>query len=141
MGFPTLFCLVDVITEYFRDAHLPEGGEFVTLEDAKSRYGLSMEKLQDYAEQGFLRCRVKPNGSVDYEEDDFKKIGQIQSLTAIGMSLENLRLFFSLSENSAQGCEGKTRMLRKCRVDLLEEIHQKQQILDRIDYYICELKK
>lgn len=56
MGFPTLFCLVDVITEYFRDAHLPEGGEFVTLEDAKSRYGLSMEKLQDYAEQGFLRC-------------------------------------------------------------------------------------
>lgn len=78
---------------------------------------------------------------MDYEEDDFKKIGQIQSLTAIGMSLENLRLFFSLSENSAQECEGKTRMLRKCRADLLEEIHQKQQILGRIDYYICELKK
>lgn len=113
----------------------------MTLEDAESRYGHSMEKLKGYAEQGFLRCRVKPDGSVDYEEDDFKKIGQIQSLTAIGMSLENLRLFFSLSENSAQGREGKTRMLRKCRADLLEEIHEKQQILDRIDYYICELKK
>ena len=103
----------------------------MTLEDAKGRYGLSMEKLQGYAEQGLLRCRVKPDGSVDYEEDDFKKIGQIQSLTAIGMSLEN----------SAQGREGKTRMLRKCRAGLLEEIHEKQQILDLIDYYICELKK
>ena len=134
-------CLVDVIIKYFRDAHLLEGGEFVTLEDAKGRYGLSMEKLQGYAEQGLLRCRVKPDGSVDYEEDDFKKIGQIQSLTAIGMSLENLRLYFSLSENNAQGREGKNRMLRKCRAGLLEEIHEKQQILDRIDYYICELKK
>ena len=87
----------------------------MTLEDAKGRYGLSMEKLQGYAEQGLLRCRVKPDGSVDYEEDDFKKIGL--------------------------GREGKNRMLRKCRAGLLEEIHEKQQILDRIDYYICELKK
>ena len=113
----------------------------MTLEDATCRYGLSMEKLQRYAEEGFLHCQTRPDGSVDYDEEDFKKIGQIQSLTAIGMSPENLRLFFDLPENSAQGREGKTRMLRKCRASLLEEIHKKQQILDRIDYYICELKK
>ncbi len=72
----------------------------MTLEDATCRYGLSMEKLQSYAEEGFLHCQTRPDGSVDYDEEDFKKIGQIQSLTAIGMSPENLRLFFDLPENS-----------------------------------------
>lgn len=33
------------------------------------------------------------------------------------------------------------RMLRKCRYQLLDEIHGKQQSLDAIDYIICKIKE
>ena len=36
--------------------------------------------------------------------------------------------------------ETQIRMLRKCRYRLLDEIHEKQQSLDAIDYMICKIK-
>ena len=37
--------------------------------------------------------------------------------------------------------EERIRVLRKCRAKLLEEIHGSQQLLDRLDYMIYEMKK
>lgn len=42
------------------------------------------------------------------------------------------------SEGSA---EEKIRRLRCMRCGLLDEIHEKQQLLDKVDYIICKLKK
>ena len=42
------------------------------------------------------------------------------------------------------GCEDQEmqiRMLRKYRYKLLDEVHEKQQSLDAIDYMICKTKK
>ena len=42
------------------------------------------------------------------------------------------------------GCEDQEmqiRMLRKYRYKLLDEVHEKQQSLDAIDYMICKIKK
>ena len=41
------------------------------------------------------------------------------------------------------GCEDQEmqiRMLRKYRYKLLDEVHEKQQSLDAIDYMICKIK-
>lgn len=40
-----------------------------------------------------------------------------------------------------KSAEEQTRILRKNRADLLEEIHRKQQLLDRLDYMIYEINK
>lgn len=37
--------------------------------------------------------------------------------------------------------EEKVKILRKYRLQLLDEIHSKQQLLDRMDYMIYEVKK
>lgn len=37
--------------------------------------------------------------------------------------------------------ENQVRILRKNRVLLLDEIHEKQQLLDRLDYMIHEIKE
>lgn len=37
--------------------------------------------------------------------------------------------------------EDQIRILRKSRLQLLDEIHSKQQLLDRLDYMIHEIKK
>ena len=37
--------------------------------------------------------------------------------------------------------EDQIRILRKSRLQLLDEIHSKQQLLDQLDYMIHEIKK
>lgn len=37
--------------------------------------------------------------------------------------------------------EEQLRIIRKSRAELLEEIHSKQQLLDRLDYMIHEIRK
>lgn len=40
-----------------------------------------------------------------------------------------------------KSAEEQIRILRKNRADLLEEIHRKQQLLDRLNYMIYEINK
>ena len=56
------------------------------------------------------------------------------------------RINAGLSKEIAKisGCEDQEmqiRMLRKYRYKLLDEVHEKQQSLDAIDYMICKTKK
>lgn len=46
-----------------------------------------------------------------------------------------------LKELDEKTKEEKIRTLRKKRAQLLEEIHAMQQLLDRLDYMIYEIKK
>lgn len=55
-----------------------------------------------------------------------------------GMELEELKKLCDLQRSGC--CEAKIRLLRKCRCRLLEQIHQKQQALDRLDYLIYRMK-
>ncbi len=112
----------------------------MTLEDASRRYGITMEKLKFYVSKGFLTRTTAKDGGPDYKEEDFIRIGQIHMLMEGGMKPEDLKSYLSLPEDNSADRSKKTLILRKCRGDLLEEIHRKQQILDRIDYCIYELK-
>jgi hypothetical protein len=59
-----------------------------------------------------------------------------ESLINAGLSKEEIA--------KISGCEDQEmqiRMLRKYRYKLLDEVHEKQQSLDVIDYMICKIKK
>ena len=58
-----------------------------------------------------------------------------ESLINAGLSKEEIA--------KISGCEDQEmqiRMLRKYRYKLLDEVHEKQQSLDAIDYMICKIK-
>lgn len=60
----------------------------------------------------------------------------IYSLTKAGLGKEEI--------DEISKCEDRERqiqMLRKCRYRLLDEIHGKQQALDKIDYMISKMKE
>ncbi|MDE6435023.1 MAG: hypothetical protein K2L07_12435 [Lachnospiraceae bacterium] len=60
----------------------------------------------------------------------------IYSLAKVGLSEEEI--------NEISRCKGKEmqiRMLRKYRYRLLDEIHEKQQSLDEVDYMISKIKE
>lgn len=44
-------------------------------------------------------------------------------------------------KKSGKTKEDQIRILRKSRLQLLDEIHSKQQLLDQLDYMIHEIKK
>lgn len=44
-------------------------------------------------------------------------------------------------KKSVKTKEDQIRILRKSRLQLLDEIHSKQQLLDQLDYMIHEIKK
>ena len=113
----------------------------MTLEEASGRYGISVATLQMYENMGFLHQTAAGSGSDGYQESDFKKIGQVHELEELGMGPEEVKSFLALSDRNEKDCLTKTRILRKRREALLEEIHHKQQMLDHVDYYIHQLKQ
>ena len=59
----------------------------------------------------------------------------IYSLSKAGISKEQIEEIVRCDDKEIQ-----VRMLRKYRYKLLDEIHQKQQSLDEIDYMVSKLK-
>lgn len=60
----------------------------------------------------------------------------IYSLAKAGLSKEEINTI-----SKCEDYEMQLRMLRKCRYRLLDEIHEKQQSLDKIDYMISKMKE
>lgn len=60
----------------------------------------------------------------------------IYVLSKAGLSKEQIEEITECDDREMQ-----IQMLRKCRYRLLEEIHEKQQSLDEIDYIICKMKE
>ncbi|WP_124098293.1 hypothetical protein [Ruminococcus sp. Marseille-P6503] len=54
---------------------------------------------------------------------------------------QELKDMINSLDNDQAAAEEKIRRLRCMRCGLLEEIHQKQQLLDKVDYIICRLRK
>lgn len=109
----------------------------MTIEEAGKRVPIDLGTLRYYEEQGLLRLE---NPASDETEKELRDIQTIDSLAGTGVGLEELK---RLKELLSQGDSAKTeqiRLLKKCRFRMLDDIHVKQQSLDRIDYMIHTLK-
>ena len=78
---------------------------------------------------------------MDYSEADLQQIGQFRFLQKAGMEMDSLRQLARLLEKKSDTHKEQVRLLRKLRFELLEEIHGRQQDLDRLDYFIHEISK
>lgn len=58
------------------------------------------------------------------------------SLARAGLSKEEIDEISECEDREVQ-----IRMLRKCRYKLLDEVHEKQQSIDEIDYIISKMKE
>lgn len=102
-----------------------------------SESGLSLEALHIHAN---LFHTGDSEGKRLYTEHEAERLGVIEILLKAGMLQEEIAYYFELEKRS-QGVREQITILRKYRGVLLEHIHQKQQILDHIDYIIWEKSK
>ncbi len=89
---------------------------------------------------GFIKSIGNTCGSTDYCTEDFDRIGLIETLLSAGFTPEETKKFLKLTENMGTD-EEQIRMLRKRRNSLLNDIHEKQQLLDSLDFMIWNKKK
>ena len=113
----------------------------MTLNEASKRFHISMEKLKAYEDNGLLEHQTLADGTFDFTETELRRIGLIHSLLKSGMDMEALKRYLRLLDDKTGSKEEQIRILRKQRYRLLDEIHNKQQILDELDYMIMEIKK
>lgn len=113
----------------------------MTLEQAGERYHISVEKLKSYEKSGLLRHRAGTDGIFDYTEAELCRAGLIHSLLKAGLDRETLKTYLELPEDDAGSRQERLHILRKARGRLLEDIHEKQQSLDEIDYMIGKIRK
>jgi len=112
----------------------------MTINEASRRFHISMEKLQYYEKHGLLEGETLEDGSADYQDAELRRIGLIHSLLDVGLDFNVLKEFLKLIDNSVTTKDEQIRILRNQRYRLLDDIHNKQQSLDQLDYIIHEIK-
>jgi DNA-binding transcriptional MerR regulator len=112
----------------------------MTIDEASKRFQIDIEKLKYYESNGLLECKKNENGVSDYQDADLQRVSLIHFLLDAGLDLEILKHFLKLLEHSAQTKDEQIRILKKQRFRLLDDLHCKQQSLDRLDYIIHEIK-
>lgn len=116
----------------------------MTLAEAGIHFSISIENLKVYEENGLLKGSRQKNGIPDYTEEDLESVGLIQFLRKAGFDMDTLKQYVSLSAGSSEKAGNKgerIRLLRKQRYRLLDEIHEKQQSLDELDYMIEKIRR
>lgn len=113
----------------------------MTINEASRRFHISMEKLKTYEESGLLEHQTLADGTYDYTETELRRVGLIHSLLKSGMSIDVLKKYLRMLDDKTGSKEEQIRILRKQRYQLLDDIHDKQQTLDELDYMIQEVKK
>lgn len=113
----------------------------MTLNEASKRFHISMEKLKAYEDSGLLEHQTLADGTFDYTETELRRIGLIHSLLKSGMDMQALKRYLRLLDDKTGSKEEQIRILRRQRCQLLDDIHDKQQTLDELDYMIQEAKK
>lgn len=65
----------------------------------------------------------------------------LETLEQIGVGAENIERLQLLMKRGASTKEEQIRLLKKLRYEKLDDIHDRQQHLDRIDYLIHTIKR
>ena len=112
----------------------------MTLAEAEKKFNLPMDTLKQYVSFGFIHKKQNDSQAEDYMDQDFERLGLIETLMSAGFTAEETRKYLSLTENMGTG-EEQIRMLRKHRYIVLDDIHKRQQLLDQLDFMIWNKKK
>lgn len=107
----------------------------MTLKEVSMRFCMDLDKLRGYEANGLLTHATLSDGTFDYRESDVRRIGIINKLLKSGMTANEVKSYHAADR------DGQLRILRKQRCVLLVEIHDKQQLLDEVDFLIEEKRK
>lgn len=108
----------------------------MTISDIEKKTHIAPNDLQRYVQEGLLNLEDFPSD----EEKALKDIKMIDELAKIGMKPEELLQMKELMKQGPLAMEQQIRFLKKWRFDILDDLHIRQQSLDRLDYILYTMK-
>ena len=111
----------------------------MTLENASKYYEIDYERMALYEQKGLI-SGVKTENGTDYSDTELQKISLIDLLREANCSFEEIRFYLSDTDNAADAIK-KISLLKRQRSEVLDEIHDKQKLLQNLDYLIYEKEK
>lgn len=104
----------------------------MTWETVCGEFRIEKPLMQYFAENGTITC-----GELD--DVQLKTASLIVLFLKAGLSKENIVRYFKCDDTCNGKCD-KAMMLRTLRGNMLDDIHDRQKQLDKIDYVIHELQ-
>lgn len=106
----------------------------MTLEELGNRIHIEVKELEQYKIQGLLIPEEIQN------EKELEQLQLLDDLAGLGLGIGELRQMRELMKGK-ESEESQLRLLKKWRFQMLDEIHGKQQSLDRLDYVIYKIRE
>ena len=112
----------------------------MTINEASERYKIPIKILQEYESWGLCGEVKKIMGSWQYDDSDMERLGTIMTLHDIGFTNDEIAKYMRLLVEGGSTETERTKMLETKRNGTLDEIHFKEQQLDRLDYLRFQMK-
>lgn len=113
----------------------------MTIEEASKTYGIPIGILREYERWGLCGEVKKAMGAWQYDQTDIERLSLIMTLHDVGFTNEEIEQYMQLFLSEKDTAEELSKMLRNKRNGTLDEIHLKQNQLDRLDYLRYEILK
>ena len=111
----------------------------MNIEEASEFFAMNPDNIRDYEKQGLLQVCKDEQGDVELHDDDAHRLCFIRTMVDAGSEIETIKRFLDLRDGNKNQNE-QIQILKKQRFRLLDDIHVKQQLLDRIDFIIQQIK-
>lgn len=102
------------------------------------RYCIPFEVLDRYESSSIAKVQIEGEAVV-YDNSAIKDLSFIMSLLDFGFPWDEIKYYIKM-KSDGKHCHCVD-LLREKRNKMLEEIHQKEQIISRIDYLKYEMQK
>lgn len=112
----------------------------MTINEASERYKIPIKILQEYESWGLCGEVKKIMGSWHYDDSDIERLSTIMTLHDIGFTNTEVERYMKLLLQGTSGEDERLKMLETKRSGTLDEIHFKEQQLNRLDYLRFEMK-
>lgn len=111
----------------------------MTIQEASECCRIPLHILQEYERWGLCRAVKDVMGTWQYDQTDIERLSLILTLHDVRFSPEEVEHSMRLLLVGDSTKEERARMLKERRDGTLDEIHLRQQQLDRLDYLRYEL--
>ena len=111
----------------------------MTIDEVSERYQIPIKILKEYESWGLCGEVKKLMESWRYDQTDIERLSLIMTLHDVGFTKEEVEKYMRLSLLGEETSAERMEMIRKKRNGTLDEIHFKQQQLDRLDYLRFEI--
>lgn len=108
----------------------------MTREEVCQICAVDKKKLEFYEAKGFFECRRQADGSIDYCQESLEYISLIELLQKVGLDLTAIKAYFASLGQDRKTNEAQIKILIRQRYALLDDIHSKEELLEKLDYLI-----